>query len=69
VPYRDLILGKYASTIVIFAGLLFINLFALIYLLIGTVFLKDTGQKLAHLEKELRTGGAVSEELTKRLKE
>jgi hypothetical protein len=69
VPYRDLIFSKYFAAIVTFAGLLLINLFALFYLLIRTAFLKDTGQKLAHLEKELRTGGAISEELAKRLEE
>jgi len=33
------------------------------------LFLKDTGEKLAHLEKQLRSGGTISEELSRRLKE
>ena len=69
VPYRRLIWLKYAPTIATFAGVLLANLFAFFYLLIRTAFLKDTGQKLAHLEKELRSGGAISEELAKRLEE
>jgi hypothetical protein len=69
VPYRQLIWQKYATTIAEFAGLLLLNLFAFFYLLTRKVFLKDTGQKLAHLEKELRTGGAISEELARRLEE
>ena len=69
VPYRQLIWTEYAQTILTFAGVLLINLFALFYHLIRTAFLKGTGQKLAHLEKELRTGGAISEELAKRLEE
>jgi hypothetical protein len=69
VPYRELIWSKYAYTILGFAGSLLANLFAFFYLVIRTAFLKDTGQKLAHLEKELRSGGAISEELAKRLEE
>lgn len=69
VPYRQLIWSRYGPTIATFAGLLLVNLFALFHLLIRTAFLKGTGQKLAHLEKELRTGGAISEELAKRLEE
>jgi hypothetical protein len=69
VPYRQLIWLKYWPTIAVFAGVLLVNLFALFYHLIRTVFLKGTGQKLAHLEKELRTGGAISEELARRLEE
>jgi hypothetical protein len=69
VPYRQLIWQKYSATIAVFAGLLLLNLFSFFYLLMRKVFLKDTGQKLAHLEKELRTGGAISEELARRLEE
>ena len=69
VPYRQLIWGKYAETVAVFCLLPFFNLFAFFYLLMRKVFLKDTGQKLAHLEKDLRTGGAVSEELAQRLEE
>lgn len=69
VPYRELIWQKYAPTITVFGAVLLINLFAFFYLLMRKVFLKDTGQKLAHLEKELRNGGAISEELARRLEE
>lgn len=69
VPYRQLIWQKYGTTLAAFAALLFLNLFSFFYLLMRKVFLKDTGQKLAHLEKELRTGGAISEELARRLEE
>jgi hypothetical protein len=33
------------------------------------LLLKETGRKLAHVEKQLRTGQSISEELTDRLKE
>jgi len=69
VPFRQLIWHKYALTIAEFAGVLLLNLFSFFYLVMRKVFLKDTGQKLAHLEKELRSGGAISEELARRLEE
>lgn len=68
-PYRWLIFEKYGEPVVVFAGLLFLNLFAAIYLICRKVFLKDTGRKLAHLDKQLRTGETISEELSRRLEE
>ena len=52
-----------------FRGALFVNLFAAVYMICRKLFLKDTGRKLAHLEKQLRTGGSLSDELTRRLNE
>lgn len=68
-PYRVFILQRYGSTIACFCGLLFLNLYALIYALHRKLYLKDTGRKLAHVEKQLRTGSSISEELTARLEE
>ena len=42
--------------------------FAACYALSRAVFLKDTGQKLAHLEKQLRSGPSL-DELARRLEE
>ena len=69
IPYRQLLVHRYATPILEFAGLLFINLFALIYLIVRKLLLKDTGRKLAHMEKQLRTGSSLSEELSRRLSE
>jgi hypothetical protein len=69
IPYRALIFGKYGVAIALFASTLFVNLFAAIYVICRTLFLKDTGRKLAHLEKQLRTGASLSEELSRRLSE
>ena len=68
VPYRPLLLTKYATPIGAFAAALFVNLFAAIHFIGRKLFLKDTGRKLAHLEKELRSG-SLSEELSRRLQE
>jgi len=69
IPYRALLFEKYGSVIAVFGLALFINLFAAVYLVSRKVFLKDTGKKLAHLEKQLRSGPSISEELSRRLKE
>ena len=68
-PYRRLIFEKYGEAVLVFAGALFLNVFAAIYLVCRHLFLKDTGRKLAHLDKQLRTGETISEELTRRLEE
>jgi hypothetical protein len=69
VPYRALLFGRYGGVIGLYAAALFVNVFAAVYLVSRKVFLKDTGRKLAHLEKQLRSGGAISEELAERLRE
>lgn len=67
IPYRGLLLGRYAHVIAAFAATLFVNLFAAVYMFCRVFLLKDTGRKLAHLEKQLRTGTSLSDELTRRL--
>jgi MFS-type transporter involved in bile tolerance (Atg22 family) len=69
IPYRQLILNRHAKTIAFFAALLFCNLLAGIFALSRRFFLKDTGRKLAHLEKQLRSRASISEELTQRISE
>lgn len=69
IPYRHLIFARYGSILALFSGALFVNLFAAVYMTCRMLFLKDTGRKLAHLEKQLRTGGSLSDELTRRLNE
>jgi hypothetical protein len=69
IPYRTLLLEKYGRQIAFFAALLFLNLFALMYLVVRKLLLKETGKKLAHMEKQLRTGESISEELSRRLSE
>ncbi len=67
IPYRRLIFDAYLPAIGLYAALLFINIFAATYLLVRKLLLKETGQKLAHVEKQIRTGQSISEELTARL--
>ena len=69
IPYRVLLIYKYGTTIFAFLAALFLNVFAAVYLGARKLFLKDTGRKLAHIEKQIRTGTSISEELTQRLKD
>src|SRR5467141_1484580 len=69
IPYRVLLVDKYGTTIIAFLAALFVNVFAGVYLAARKLFLKDTGRKLAHVEKQIRTGSSISEELTQRLKD
>jgi hypothetical protein len=69
IPYKFLLIERYGATILLFAAVLFINIYAGVYFGVRKLLLKETGRKLAHVEKQLRTGQSISEELTERLKE
>jgi len=69
IPYRDAILQRHWREISLFAGALFVNLLAGFFVLSRWLLLKDTGQKLAHIEKQLRGRESISEELSRRIAE
>ena len=69
IPFRRLMIEKYGTLILAWSALLFINIYAALYFGVRKLLLKETGRKLAHVEKQLRTGPSISEELTDRLKE
>jgi hypothetical protein len=56
VPYKLLIWRTYATPILGYVGILAVNLFAAAFVLIRKFFLKDTGRKLSHLDKQLHVG-------------
>jgi len=66
-PYKGLIVGRYLWVIVGALVIVFLNLFALFYLTARGLFLKETGRKLAHVEKQLRTGDTIVRDLSERL--
>jgi hypothetical protein len=69
IPYRDAILERHGREIALFSVVLFLNLLAGFFVLTRRLLLKDTGQKLAHLEKQLRGRESISEELSRRIAE
>jgi hypothetical protein len=69
IPYRSLLISDYGQEIAAFAGVLFLNLFAVIYQGTRILGLKDTGRKLRHLEKQVRSGDALGGDLPGRFEE
>ena len=69
IPYRRLLWERWCDALVWFSAAFFVNVFAAVYMGCRKVFLKDTGRKLAHLEKQLRTGASISQELADRLRD
>ena len=56
IPYRELLLHRYAPAILLSLPFLFLNLTALFFTFGRRFFLKDTGRKLAHFDRELNAG-------------
>lgn len=68
-PIKGYIWEHYSERILVFSGVLISNLFCLFYGVIRWTRLHDTGDKLKHLEKQLRGKETISEELTDRILE
>jgi hypothetical protein len=66
-PYAWLIVQHYSWTLAVVTAALFLNLFALVYVIARRLLLKDTGRKLAHVEKQLRTRDTIVRDLSERL--
>jgi len=66
-PYKRLILERHLWVIVGAIGIVFLNLFAVCYLVGRRLLLKETGRKLAHVEKQLQTGDTIVRDLSERL--
>jgi hypothetical protein len=56
IPFRLLLVHQYGTTILLALTVLFVNLTALVFTLGRRFFLKDTGRKLAHFDRELNAG-------------
>lgn len=66
-PYRRWIFHQYGWSLAAMFAVLFLNLFALLFLAARWLLLTDTGRKLAHVEKQLRTRDSIVRELSERL--
>lgn len=60
-PIKAVLLHRYGWMIALYVGLFGVNLYAAFFLLTRFLFLKDTGTKLVHLEKQLRDGSIPHE--------
>jgi hypothetical protein len=52
IPYRAFLFREYSWALAIFFGGLFLNIFAGAFVIIRKSFLKDTGRKLSHIDKQ-----------------
>lgn len=66
-PFKTLLFARYGTVIVGGALLVFINLCTLFYGLARLLFLRDTGRKLTHLDRQLITSEGVHQELREHL--
>ena len=56
IPHRVFLFHEYGSALAVFFGVLFLNIFAGAFVLIRKSFLKDTGRKLSHIDKQFHVG-------------
>ncbi|HEV2313715.1 MAG TPA: hypothetical protein VGR94_00280 [Candidatus Acidoferrales bacterium] len=56
IPFKVVVWRAYSAYILSYCGLLFANIFAAAFALNRKFFLKDTGRKLAHLDKQFNAG-------------
>ena len=67
-PHKALLFSGHGSLILFFTLLVFLNLCALYYSIARWLFLRDTGRKLLHLDRQLTSDDAVLEDLRTFLK-
>jgi len=53
-PYKAVLIHEYGTTILVCAGVLLLNTFGAALLLQRKFFLKDTGRKLSHLDRQFQ---------------
>ena len=56
IPYKTVLFHEYGAVILVYLATLFLNLFGAAFVLNRKFFLKDTGRKLSHLDKQLHVG-------------
>jgi hypothetical protein len=56
IRYRHVFYHQYGSMLLLWFTVLFVNVFAGVYALHRKFFLKDTGRKLSHLDRQALTG-------------
>lgn len=56
IPYRHILFHQYGTVIFLGTAVLFVNVFAAVYVVQRKFFLKDTGRKLSHIDKQALAG-------------
>ena len=68
VPYKALLFQRHGLLIGVAAGLLFLNLLVIYHGIGRWLFLRDTGRKLLHVDRQLTSPDAALEDLRQHLK-
>lgn len=68
VPYKALLFQRHGLRIGVAAGLLFLNLLVIYHGIGRWLFLRDTGRKLLHVDRQLTSPDAALEDLRQQLK-
>ena len=56
ISYRYILVHQYGGVILAWVAVLFANVFAAVFFIQRKVFLKDTGRKLTHIDKQAAAG-------------
>jgi len=56
IPYRHILIHQYGTLILAWLAVLFVNVFAAVYVIQRKFLLKDTGRKLSHIDKQALVG-------------
>jgi len=56
IPYRHILVHQYGVVLFLGTTVLFVNVFAAVYVIQRKFFLKDTGRKLSHVDKQALAG-------------
>ena len=66
VPYRHVLFHEYGTVLLLSLATLFVNVFAAVYALQRKFFLKDTGRKLTHVDRQLDETNGLQVHLSSR---
>lgn len=67
-PFRTVLWQRHGTTILVTAGVLWVNIFAAWYTIERWLFLRDTGKKLHHVDRQLGTDDTVLTDLRRHVR-
>ncbi len=56
IPYRRILVHQYGPALLLWLTISFVNLFTAVYAIQRKFFLKDTGRKLSHVDRQVLQG-------------
>src|SRR5205823_6894639 len=56
IPYRRILVHQYGPALLLWLTISFVNLFTAVYAIQRQFFLKDTGRKLSHVDRQVLQG-------------